>query len=83
MRWRNTKTTRKHFPEKVPFQVHFHLKKLHFIPGLFRPPTFVRKASMASNSIVGPLLTDLYQLHMAYAYWKVQSYKFIVVQNKL
>ena len=31
---------------------------------------------MASNSIVGPLLTDLYQLHMAYAYWKVQSYKF-------
>ena len=33
---------------------------------------------MASNSIVGPLLTDLYQLHMAYAYWKVQSYKFIV-----
>ena len=27
---------------------------------------------MASNSIVGPLLTDLYQLRMAYVYWKVR-----------
>ena len=29
---------------------------------------------MASNSIVGPLLTDLYQLRMAYVYWKVERY---------
>ena len=26
---------------------------------------------MCSNSVVGPLLTDLYQIRMAYAYWKV------------
>ena len=26
---------------------------------------------MSSNGIVGPLLTDLYQLRMAYVYWKV------------
>ena len=29
---------------------------------------------MASNSIVGPILTDLYQLRMAYVYWKVDGY---------
>ena len=31
----------------------------------------VRISVMSSNSIVGPLLTDLYQLRMAYVYWKV------------
>ena len=31
----------------------------------------VKISVMGSNSIVGPLLTDLYQLRMAYVYWKV------------
>jgi len=27
---------------------------------------------LPTNNLVGPLLTDLYELTMAYAYWKVE-----------
>ena len=43
------------------------LRKLNFAE------LHVRISLMASNSIVGPLLTDLYQLRMAYVYWKVDG----------
>jgi hypothetical protein len=44
---------------------------IHFLGSVLKS---IKKMKDLVSSCVGPLLTDLYQLSMAYAYWKAEKH---------
>ena len=52
------------------------MKRLYFYISVNHHPIIIMSASTSpTNDLVTPLLTDMYQISMAYAYWKTGKHE--------